>query len=215
MITDWEIRRQLVRYGKKVYEKGLVAATDGNISMRMMTDRVMITPSGVALSDLDVNDLVYVDLDGQVLQGRHKPSSELPMHLEIYRQRPEINAVLHAHPPTTVAFTIAGETFTQPLLPELVVLFGEIPIASYATPATEESANSIRDLIPNYDVIVLDHHGAVTMGKSLEDAFAKMEKLEHSAKTLLAAKQIGRINPLNPSEVRKLEKMRKEKGYSN
>lgn len=215
MITDWEIRRQLVQYGKKVYEKGLVAATDGNISMRMMTDRVMITPSGVPLSDLDVNDLVYVDLDGQVLQGRNKPSSELPMHLEIYRQRPEMNAVLHAHPPTTVAFTIAGESFAQPVLPEIVVLFGEIPIASYATPATEESAHSIRNLIPQNDIIVLDHHGAVTMGKTLEDAFAKMEKLEHSAKTLLTAKQIGRINPLEPDDVRKLERMRKEKGYSN
>ncbi len=215
MFTDWEARRQIVSFGKKTYEKGLVAATDGNISVRMMSDRFMITPSGVPLSDLDLNDLVYVNLDGQVLQGRKKPSSELPMHLEIYRQRPEMNAVIHAHPPTTVAFTIAGETFIQPVLPELVVLFGEIPIATYATPATEESANSIRDLIPNNDVIVLDHHGAVTVGKSLDDAFAKMEKLEHSSITLLAAKQIGRINPLEPSDVRKLEKMRKEKGYSN
>jgi L-fuculose-phosphate aldolase len=205
MLTDWEIRREIVAFGKKVYEKGLVSATDGNISVRVMSDRLMITPSGASLGNLNTEDLVYADLTGQVLAGRGKPSSELPMHLEIYRHRPHVNAVMHAHPPFTTAFTVAGESLASPVLPEVVIMFGEIPVAPYGTPASEESAQSILNLIPDHDVIVLDHHGAVTLGKSLEDAFFKMEKLEHAASTLLAAKQIGGINPLTPSAVEKLE----------
>lgn len=206
--TDWEIRRDIVAFGKRVYAKGLVAATDGNISVRMMTDRVMITPSGECLNDLDVEGLVYMDLGGQVLGPGRNPSSEWPMHLEIYRKRPDVEAIIHAHPPVATGFSVAGTSLSDPVLPELVVMFGSIPTAPYATPATTESADAIRDLIGNHDVIILDHHGAVTVGRDLEDAYLKMEKLEHAASTLLAARQAGGITPLTPDALKKLEAIR-------
>ena len=210
MKTDWEIRREICLFGKRVYEKGFVTATDGNISMRMMANRLMITPSASCLGDLNVNDLAYVDLTGQILQSNCKPSSELPMHLEIYRNRPDVNAIIHTHPVNSTSFTIAGESFSQPVLPELILGIGDVPIAKYATPSTNESAVVISELIKNHDVIILDHHGVVTVGKTLLDAFFKLERLEHAASTLLAAKQLGNINPLDPSDIEKLEKVKQD-----
>ena len=210
MKTDWEIRREICQYGKKVYDKGFVAATDGNISMRMMGDRLFITPSASCLGTLNVNDLVYVDFNSQVLQSHSNPSSELPMHLEIYKKRPDVNAIIHTHPANSTAFTVAGENFSEPVLPELILGIGDIPIAKYATPSTNESAIVISDLIKKHDVIILDHHGVVTVGKDLQEAFYKLERLEHAASTLLAAKQLGNINPLNPSDIEKLHKIKQK-----
>ena len=210
MKTDWEIRREICLFGKRVYEKGFVTATDGNISMRMMANRLMITPSASCLGDLNVNDLAYVDLTGQILQSNCKPSSELPMHLEIYRNRPDVNAIIHTHPVNSTSFTVAGESFSPPVLPELILGIGDVPIAKYATPSTNESAVVISELIKNHDVIILDHHGVVTVGKTLLDAFFKLERLEHAASTLLAAKQLGNINPLNPSDIEKLHEIREK-----
>ena len=210
MKTDWEIRREICHYGKMVYDKGFVAATDGNISMRMMTDRMFITPSASCLGNLNVNDLAYVDVNGYVLQSNCNPSSELPMHLEIYKKRPEVNAIIHTHPANSTAFTIAGESFEQPVLPELIPGIGDVPIAKYATPSTHESAVVISELIKNHDVIILDHHGVVTVGIDLQEAFYKLERLEHAASTLLAAKQLGNINPLNPADIEKLHKIKQK-----
>lgn len=206
--TDWEIRRDIVAIGKRVYARGLVVATDGNISVRMMSDRVMITPSGSCFESLNVDQFVYMDLTGQVLGPGANPSSEWPMHLEIYRKRPDINAIIHAHPPIATAFSVAGSSLSEPVLPESVVTFGSIPTAPYATPATRESADAIRELIETHDVIILDHHGAVAAGKDLDDAFQKMERLEHVASTLLAARQAGGIIPLTTDALKKLEAMR-------
>ncbi|GBD94476.1 methylthioribulose-1-phosphate dehydratase [bacterium BMS3Abin05] len=213
MMTDWEIRRSIVHYGKLVHRAGFVAATDGNISVRMMEDRLMITASGSALGNLDPAALLYVDFSGQVLQGRGKPSSELPMHLTIYKKRPDVLAIIHTHPPISTAISIAKESLSQAVLPEVVIMFGEIPIAPYATPSTDEGAKVVESLIEHHDVIILDHHGAVTVGKTLEDAFFKLEKLEHAAKTLLTAKQLGKISPLSEEEVKKLKAVRKQLGY--
>ena len=177
MKTEWETRRDIVAIARRVYNAGIVAATDGNISYRIMTDRVMITPSGTSFASLNTDSLAYVDLEGNVLSHQYKPSSELPMHLEIYRQRPDVNAIIHAHPPYATALTLSGYSMEDPILPEVVMMFGKIPTAPYATPSTKESAESIRHLIKDHQAILLDHHGAVTYGKSLEDAFHKMEKL--------------------------------------
>jgi len=213
MKTDWEARRDIVACARQVYEAGIVAATDGNISHRMMTDRVMITPAGRSFANLNTDELAYVDIDGNILNFEQKPSSELPMHLEIYRQRPEINAVIHAHPPYATAFTVTGNSLSEPILPEVVMMFGEIPTAPYATPSTQESAESIRHLIKDYDAILLDHHGAVTYGKSLEDAFYKMEKLEHAAKTVLAAKSLGIPKVLDENQLSKLKDLKQDSDY--
>jgi L-fuculose-phosphate aldolase len=212
--TDWEARRDIVATARQVYKAGIVAATDGNISHRMMTDRVMITPTGKSFANLNTDEMSYVDLDGNILNFDHKPSSELPMHLEIYRQRPEINAVIHAHPPFATAFTITGNSLSDPILPEVVMMFGEIPTAPYATPATQESADSIRHLVKDYDAILLDHHGAVTCGETLDEAYYKMDKLEHAARTMLAANSLGAINPLTEDNIEKLQKFKKRSNSS-
>lgn len=206
MLTDWEIRRNIIAFGKKAYEKGLVAASDGNISVRLFDDRLMITPSGATLGNLNPDNLIYLDLNGTILQGKKPPSSELPMHLLIYQQRPDVHAVFHTHPQVTTAFSVAGESLSVPVLPEMVIMFDTIPIAPYASPSSIESAEAIEPYIQNHDLIILDHHGVVALGQSLNDAFLKLEKLEHTAKTLLAAKQLGGINPLSPESVAKLKK---------
>ncbi len=205
MLTDWEIRRNIIAFGKKAYEKGLVAASDGNISVRLFDDRLMITPSGATLGNLNPDNLIYLDLNGTILQGRKNPSSELPMHLMIYQQRPDVRAIIHTHPQVTTAFSVAGESLSVPVLPEMVIMFDTIPIAPYASPSSIESAEAIEPYIQNHDLIILDHHGVVALGQSLNDAFLKLEKLEHTAKTLLAAKQLGGINPLSPESVAKLK----------
>jgi L-fuculose-phosphate aldolase len=207
MYTDWEIRRNILSYGKRVYEMGFVAATDGNISVRTMNNRLMITPSGVALGKMNSEELIYVDFEGRTLQGRRKPSSELPMHIMIYKQRLDVQAIIHTHPPIATAFSVAGKSLSQPVLPEVVLMFGEIPVASYATPSTIESAYAVKNLILDHDIIILDHHGAVSIGSSLEDAFLKLEKLEQTAKTLIAAKQLGEVLPLSTEEINKLVKI--------
>jgi L-fuculose-phosphate aldolase len=207
MKTDWEARREIVLCGEKVYRKGLVAAMDGNISVRMFPDRLMITSSGSCLGALNVEELSYVDMNGQLLAGNVKPSSELPMHIEIFKKRPDVHAIIHAHPPLATAFTIAGKSLSQPVLPEVFVMFGKIPVAPYAPPSTPESVQAISDCIDKHDLILLDHHGAVAVGKSLDDAFHKMEKLEHTASTLLAAEQLGEIKPLSSADVDKLRQL--------
>ena len=213
MKTDWEARRDIIACARQVYDKGIVAATDGNISYRMMTDRVMITPSGTSFANLTTDDLAYVDIDGNILTFEHKPSSELPMHLEIYRQRPDVNAVIHAHPPFATALTLTGSSLADPILPEVVIMFGKIPTAPYATPSTQESAESIRHLIKDHDAILLDHHGAVTYGESLDVAFYKMEKLEHAAKTILAARSVGIPKVLDEDQLSKLRELKNKSDY--
>jgi L-fuculose-phosphate aldolase len=213
ILTDWEARRDIVKCAKRAFNSGLVAATDGNISVRMSTDRVMITPGGTSFNNLNPGQMAYVDTEGNLLDYAQRPSSELPMHLEIYRQRPEIAAIIHAHPPFTTAFTVAGRSFSIPVLPEVFVMCGRIPTAAYATPSTIESAEVIRDLIKDHDVILLDHHGAVTCGKDLEEAFYRMEKLEHAAKTMIAANSLGQILPLSDDHLKKLEPFKKKSDY--
>lgn len=185
MKTDWEARRDIVATAKQVYDKGIVAATDGNISYRVMSDRIMITPSGTSFANLNTEDLAYVDMNGNVLTYNQKPSSELPMHLEIYRQRPEVNAIIHAHPPFATALTLIGSTLADPILPEVVMMFGKIPTAPYATPSTRESAESIRHLIKDHDAVLLDHHGAVTYDRTLEELFIKLKNLSTQPKRFL------------------------------
>ena len=213
MKTDWEVRRDIIACAKQVYDKGIVAATDGNISYRITSDRVMITHSGTSFATLTTNSLAYVDLDGNILSYDHQPSSELPMHLEIYKQRPDINAIIHAHPPYATALTIAGLSLEDPILPEVVMMFGKIPTAPYATPSTKESAESIRHLIKDHQAILLDHHGAVTFDMTLEKAFHKMEKLEHAAKTILSATTLGTPKKLDENQLGKLKDLGHDTDY--
>lgn len=215
MASEWQLRREIVEIGKRTYDKGFVAATDGNISTRVMGDKLLITPSGCCLGELKPEHLIYIDFDEKILSGKSKPTSECPMHLAAYRERPDINAVIHAHPPITTGFTIAGESLAQCVIPEVVLIFGTIPTTRYATPSTEEGAEVIETLIKEHDALILDRHGTLTVGKDLLDAYRKLEKVEYCAYVTLTARQLGKIKTLSVEEVNRLDILRKQLGYND
>ncbi len=210
MKTEWEHRQQMVAIGLRMYQRGYVAATDGNVSVKMAHDRILITPAGVCLGELRPVELVATELGGTVCDQSQRPSTELPMHLEVYGQRSDVGAVIHAHPPLATAFTVAGISLAQCVIPEVVVTMGIIPTTKYATPSTEEGREAVRDLIQKHDALILDRHGTLTVGSDLMAAYRKLEKVEHCAQVTLAARQLGSVRTLPPEEVRRLEAMRTE-----
>lgn len=212
MNSEWNLRRELCDIARLVYDKGLVAGTDGNVSVRITGDRLLISPSGSCLGMLEPGDLVLIDFSGRVITGRGKPSSERWMHISAYSERPDVAAVIHAHPPATVAFTVVGVEMDPCALPEVILAFGRVPVTAYATPATTEGATVVRDLIKRHDALVLDRHGSITVGKDLREAFFKLEKLEHGAHTMLLAHQLGQARRLPPEEIAKLGALREALG---
>ena len=162
---------QLVTICRLLSEKGFVAATDGNVSVRLPENRILITPSGVNKRFVESNQFIITDIEGKLIDGETKPSSEIQMHLTVYRQRQDIHAVVHAHPPYCVAFSIAGISLETPYLPEVVLTLGKIPTAEYATPTTKDVAESVKELIKEYDAIILERHGTVTLGKDIYQAY--------------------------------------------
>jgi L-fuculose-phosphate aldolase len=212
MKTEWEHRQEMADIGRRMYHRGYVAATDGNISVKMEDDRLLVTPAGICLGEMRPEDLVAVDSDGTVCDSNQRPTSELPTHLEVYGQRPDVGAVIHAHPPLATAFTVAGISLAQCVIPEVVLTMGTIPTARYATPSTEQGREVVRDLIREHDALVLDRHGTLTVGSDLISAYRKLEKVEHCAQVTLAARQLGNVRTLPPEEVRRLEAMRAELG---
>ena len=204
------LREEVVRVCRMMWEKGFVAASDGNVSVRLGKQHLLTTPSGVSKGFLSAADVVLIDMDGNPVgftghgHKSPKPSSEILLHLEVYRQRPDVQAVVHAHPPLAIAFTIAGIPLTQCVLPEVIVNLGSVPTTAYATPSSPEGPAVIRELIRNHDALIVDRHGSVTVGKTLFDAYMKLEKVEHLAHVTLAARQLGRVSELPPEEVRKL-----------
>jgi L-fuculose-phosphate aldolase len=218
--TEQAWREEIVRVCRLLYEKGYVAATDGNVSVRLSKNRILSTPSGFSKGFLVPEQLVVTDLEGRKIPAREpasrelEPTSELLMHLEAYRQRPDIVAVIHAHPPICVALSIAGISLARCLLPEVIVTLGLIPTAEYATPASAEGPGAIRDLIAKHDALIIQRHGTLTVGKDPFDAYLKLEKVEHLAHVTLILRQLGRETPLPPAEVAKLLRMRREKGLA-
>src|SRR6185503_8412090 len=150
-MSDWQLRREMCEVGRRMYERGLVGGTDGNLSVRAGGDRFLISPSGSCVGMLDPGDFVLIDQAGRAISGTRKPSSERWMHLAAYAERPDVMAAVHAHPPTTVAFTVAGVSVSQCALPEVILSFGQVPVTAYATPATPEGATVVRELIRNHD----------------------------------------------------------------
>ncbi len=212
MSSEWSLRREICEIGRRVYARGLAAGTDGNLSARLSDGRCLITPSGSCLGLLDPGDLVTIDAVGRVLTGRARASSERWMHLAAYARRPDIAAAIHAHPPTVIAFTVAGVSFSQCALPEVILAFGQIPVTAYATPGTEEGAGIVCELIERFDALVLDRHGSLTVGSSVTDAYNKLDKLEHGARVLYAARQLVGVRDLPPEEVAKLAALRESMG---
>ncbi len=207
MISEREARKQIVEVGRWLYEKDLIVATDGNLSVKL-NNRIIATPSGVSKGFLKENELVVVDLEGNKITGSGKPSTELKMHLEVYKVRPDVQAVVHAHPPKCTAFTIAGVPLTQCVMPEVVVSLGAIPTAPYATPSTDEVVLSIREPIQQTDAVMLDRHGSLTVGDTIYTAYRKLEKMEHAAEVMMYARMLGGVQTLSTNEVDKLMALR-------
>ncbi len=206
------LRRSICEAGRRMYQQGLVVGSDGNLSARLDAERVLITPSGASKGFLNPEHLLVVNLEGQVLDSPDpaaRPSSEMNMHLEAYRQRPDVGAVIHAHPPLAIACTVAGISLERPVLPEVVYHFGAIPTAPYATPGTPEGAAAIRDLIGKHDAILLDRHGSLTVGADIFQALMRLEWVEHVAKILLAAHAAGQVKELPKEAVESLLAMRR------
>lgn len=195
---------------RRLYERGLVAGPDGNVSVRLHDGSIVVTPSGMSKVDVTPDDLVLVDPEGRVLDGKGNPSSELRMHLRIYERRADVSAVVHAHPPTATGFAVAGESFMAPVLPEVILQMGEVPIVRYATPGTADLADSFDPYLARHDAFLMANHGATTVGPTLEVAHQRMESLEHAARIILAARMLGRVNELSPADVKALRASREE-----
>ncbi|MBI2092626.1 MAG: class II aldolase/adducin family protein [Deltaproteobacteria bacterium] len=208
-------RKEICNIGRKLEAKGLVAATDGNISFRIAPDRILITPSGVSKGALEEDSFLTINTKGAVVAGSGRPSSEISMHLAVYEKRPDVKAVIHAHPPITTALTVAGIELAQCVIPEVVITMGSIPTAEYATPCTEEGAIAIKNLIQDADAIILDRHGSLTVGDSLQSAYFKLEKLEHAANVTATARMLGKVKVLPENEVKKLIDLRQKLGIKS
>lgn len=198
------LRRDLVRFGKWLYRLGFAPATSGNLSVRLDAERLLVTPTGASKYLLRPSDMVVVDLDGRHLEGERKATSELGMHLAVYRERPSVNAVIHAHPPVATAFACSGRGLDQMLCQEAAMTLGPVPLASYATTGTDEVAASIVPFIARHHAILMANHGAVSYGPTLLEAFQNMEVVEHLAVICLAAHQIGTAQLLTPGQLEQL-----------
>ena len=204
MAGQHHYRKEIVYFGQMLHERGFVAATDGNLSVRLDNQRILVTPTSMSKGRMRPADLVIVDMDGRRLRGRRNVSSEIAMHLLIYRLRPDVNGIVHAHPPTATGFAASGRALTQPLVCEVVIGLGCIPLARYGTPGTPELTDALKPLVPQYDAILMSNHGVVSYGEDLEHAYMKMETVEHFAQIALVAHVLGNQQPLNAEEVEKL-----------
>lgn len=198
-----EARAHLIEVARLCYERRYICGTEGNFSIRLDDDVILTTPAGSCKGRVREDELVLTSFAGKPINGG-KPSTELSMHLTCYGARPEIKAVVHAHPTVAVGFTVAGKTLAKCVLPEVVCTLGTIPTAPYATPSTAEVSKSIEEIVKERDALVLDHHGALAVGSSIWDAYYKLETLEHHAETMLVAHMLGGVQPLSTINVQKL-----------
>jgi L-fuculose-phosphate aldolase len=202
-------KKKLVEICHKVYLNGFVTAYDGNISCRTSKNTVLITRSGICKGDVKEKDIVEIDLNGKVLKGKQKISTEHKIHLYAYKKRKEVNSVVHCHPTYATAFALLGEGLENHYLPEVFLTFGKIPLCKYATPSTNEVHKSLEPYIDYSWAMLLQNHGAITFGKSLHDAYYKMEKLEHAAKIIFLAKSIGKPRELSNKNINEILKIAK------
>jgi L-fuculose-phosphate aldolase len=208
MSAEATLRADIVEVGRRMYARGYTASNDGNISVRLGSDRLLMTPKGVCKGFMAPEMMCVTDLEGRKLQGDRDPSSEMLMHLEVYRRRPDVQAVVHAHPPTATGFAVAGIPLDRAVLAEVLTTLGSIPIAEYATPSTRELPEAVRRYIKAHDGMLLANHGALTVGSDVYSAYYKMETIEHFAKISLVARLLGREHLISREEVDRLQELR-------
>ena len=211
MQNEFEIKKQMCEIGKRIYNRGMVAANDGNISVKISENEFLCTPTGISKGFMTPEFICKVDIDGNILFANKgfKPSSEIKMHLRVYKERPDVKSVVHAHPMYATGFAIAGRPLTQPIMPEAVIALGCVPIAKYGTPSTEEIPDAVSEYLQYFDAVLLENHGALTYGPDLMGAYFKMESLEFYAKLMFISSQIGQPQVLNDNQVDKLIDIRK------
>jgi L-fuculose-phosphate aldolase len=211
-VREPEVRRLLVEICHRMYRQGYIAAGDGNVSCKLDDDRVLVTPTGLHKGFITEDDLVITDVHGKLLRGTRKPSSEFLMHELAYAERPDIRAVVHSHPPITVALALAGVSLAQCILSETCLILGAVLVAPYSTPTTEEVPRVLKPYMRQTNAMVMDRHGAITLGRNLDEAYNRLEAMEHAAKITHAARVIGPVAPLPPREVDKLQALAKQLG---
>ncbi len=205
-------RRDIVRVGQLMYERSYVVSSDGNVSVRLPDGRVLATPTQTCKGRMDEDSLALTDLEGKALNDR-RASSELAMHLLIYRERPEVRAVCHAHPPHGSAFAVAGLAIDQPILSEVILTLGCVPLAEYGTPSTDELTEAMLPLVKHHNALLMANHGAVAYGENLWQAFDRLETLEHTAKIAILSRALGGARNLPPDSIEKLIDVRERAGY--
>ena len=214
MPSEFEIKKQICEIGKRVYENGFIAANDGNISVKISDNEFLCTPTGVSKGFMTQDMICKVDANGKVLQSKdgYRPSSEIKMHMRVYEKRPDVNAVVHAHPAYATSFAIAGIPLTLPIMPEAVIFLGYVPIVEYGTPSTMEIPDNVEKYLDKHDAVLLESHGALTWGTDVLTAYHLMESLEFYAQLLYQSKMLGGPKELSPERVKRLYELRKELG---
>ena len=214
MVSEFELKKQICDIGKRIYNRGMVAANDGNISVKLSDNEFLCTPTGVSKGFMTPEYICKVDAKGNVLQanGSFKPSSEIKMHMRVYEKRPDVMSVVHAHPIYATSFAIAGIPLTQPIMPEAVIALGCVPIAEYGTPSTEEIPDAVEKYLPYYDAVLLESHGALTYSDSLLNAYHKMESVEFYAELLFKSRQLGGPKVFSEERVQQLYEIRRKFG---
>jgi len=210
--TEEALRLEMIEIGRLMYEHGLIAGTDGNLSIRLGKERILATPSGVAKGRMKADDLVLTDLSGKMVAGRLPVSSEIKVHLAAYRLRPDISAVLHAHPPASLALSLAGVEMDPPVIAETVLSLGPVVTSDYETPGSSSLAEKMESALLCHDAMIMERHGALVLGRDLYEAYNRMESLEHTARTLWMARSLGPVKPLPPGELERLRKIAKNSG---
>jgi L-fuculose-phosphate aldolase len=201
---ELETREEMVQAAQLMHVRGLISGHDGNISVRVGPDRILCTPSAMNKGFLKERDLVVVDLEGKLQRGKVPPSSEILMHLKVYQERPDVQCVVHAHPPHCVACTLVGISLETAVVPEAAFLMGAVPTAPYATPGTDEVPKSIEPFIGRSEAILLARHGSITFGRTVMEAYNRLEALEHVAQVLFLANNLGQVVPLTDDELGRL-----------
>ena len=210
MKSPFEIKKEICEVGHKLWLKGFVAANDGNISVKISENEYYCTPTGVSKGSLTPDMIIKVDKDGNKLEGKLNPSSEIKMHMRVYRERPDVTAVVHAHPPVATAFTVADIDLDQYILPEAVLTIGEVPTCDYGTPSTMEIPDSLDPYLQNHDAFLLRNHGALTVGCNLNKAFFVMEEVEFNAVICKHAMDLGAVHEISNDQLKKLMDLRKK-----
>ncbi len=212
--TEREHRQDIVEIGRIVWQKGWVAANDGNISIRLDDDRILCTPTGVCKGMMQPEDLIVCDPAGLKLEGSKARTTEIALHIAVYRLRPDVRSVLHAHPPVATGFAVAGRPLNLALLPEVIIGLGSVPLADYGLPGTTELTAPMLPLIPRHDALLMGNHGVVSYGRDVYEAFFRMETVEHMARVTLVAELLGGAKPLPRAEVAKLLESRARYGIA-